>query len=52
MTKDEMQRFLDREALRGTPELDAWRGLAQIIGIAYPVDENCNNKKPDDNTAH
>lgn len=39
MTKDEMQRFLDREALRGTDELEAWRALAQIIGIGYPAKE-------------
>ena len=39
MTKEEMQRFLDREALRGTEELEAWRALAQIIGISYPIDE-------------
>ena len=36
MLKDEMQQFLDREALRGTDELEAWRALAQIIGITFP----------------
>ena len=39
MTKEEMQRFLDREALRGTGELEAWQALAQIIGISYPSGE-------------
>ena len=39
MTKDEMQRFLDREALRGTDELEAWRALAQILGISFPEKE-------------
>ena len=36
MTKDEMQRFLDQEALRGTPELEAYRRLAVILGIHFP----------------
>lgn len=36
MTRDEMQRFLDLEALRGTDELEAYRNLATIIGITYP----------------
>ena len=36
MTQDEMQRFLDLEAMRGTDELDAYRNLAKIIGITYP----------------
>ena len=43
---DEMQRFLDREALRGTDELDAWRALAQILGIIFPTVEE-QKDRPD-----
>ena len=39
MTTDEMQRFIDREALRGTDELEAWRALAHILGISFPGKE-------------
>ena len=40
MTTEEMQRFLTREALRGTDELEAWQALAQILGISYPAKED------------
>ena len=36
MTKEEMQRFLIKEAQRGSTELDAYRNLMEIIGIEYP----------------
>lgn len=36
MTREEMQRFLNKEAERGSDELEAFRNLADIIGIKYP----------------
>ena len=45
MTKEEMQRFLIKEAQRGTSELEAYRNLMEIIGIEFPKEkdtESCN----------
>lgn len=39
MTKEEMQRFLIKEAQRGSTELEAYRNLLEIIGIEYPIDQ-------------
>ena len=36
MTKEEMQRFLNREAAKGSSEYEALRALADILGIAFP----------------
>lgn len=36
MTKEEMQRFLNREAEKGTTEYEALKALADILGIAFP----------------
>ena len=36
MTKEEMQRFLIKEAQRGTSEIQAYINLMEIIGIEYP----------------
>ena len=36
MKKEEMQRFLIKEAQRGTSELEAYRNLMEILGIEYP----------------
>ena len=36
MGKEEMQRFLIKEAQRGSEELEAYRNLMEIIGIEYP----------------
>lgn len=36
MTKEEMQRFLNREAEKGSSEYEALRALADILGIAFP----------------
>lgn len=36
MTKDEMQRFLIKEANRGADELEAYRNLVEILGIEFP----------------
>lgn len=36
MTKEEMQRFLNREAEKGTSEFDALKALADILGIQFP----------------
>lgn len=36
MTKEEMQRFLIKEAQRGTEELEAYRNLMEILGIEFP----------------
>ena len=40
MTKDEMQRFLDRESRKGASEYDALKALAEIIGIVFHPAEN------------
>ena len=36
MTIEEMQRFLNREAEKGSSEYEALRALADILGIAFP----------------
>ena len=36
MTKEEMQRYLIKEAQRGSSELEAYRNLMEILGIEYP----------------
>lgn len=36
MTKEEMQRFLNREAERGSTEQEALKALAEILGIKFP----------------
>ncbi len=36
MTKEEMQRFLDREAEKGSSELEALKALVYILGINFP----------------
>lgn len=36
MTKEEMQRYLIKEAQRGTSELEAYRNLMEILGIEFP----------------
>ena len=40
MTKEEMQRFLIKEAQRGATEIEAYRNLMEILGIEYPADKN------------
>ena len=40
MTKEEMQRFLIKEALRGTSEIEAYRNLMEILGIEFPVEKS------------
>lgn len=42
MTKDEMQRFLNREARRGSTESEALKALAEILGIKFPSKEETN----------
>lgn len=39
MTKEEMQRFLIKEAQRGTSKLEAYRNLMEILGIEYPIEK-------------
>lgn len=36
MTKEEMQRFLNREAEKGATEYEALKALADILGIEFP----------------
>lgn len=36
MTQEEMQRFLIKEAQRGSTEIKAYRNLMEIIGIEFP----------------
>lgn len=39
MTKEEMQRFLIKEAQRGSSEMEAYRNLMEIIGIEFPAEQ-------------
>ena len=41
-TKGEMQRFLIKEAQRGSSELEAYRNLMEILGIEYPKEREDN----------
>ncbi|MBQ9438590.1 MAG: hypothetical protein IJU50_09675 [Lachnospiraceae bacterium] len=45
MTKDEMQRFLIKEARQGSSEMEAYRGLMEILGIEYPNKESDEMKE-------
>ena len=36
MTREEMQRFLNREAENGNTEYEAYKALADILGIEFP----------------
>lgn len=36
MSKEEMQRFLIKEARRGSTEMEAYRNLMEILGIEFP----------------
>lgn len=36
MTREEMQRFLNREAEKGSTEFEALKALANILGIEFP----------------
>lgn len=36
---EEMQRFLIKEAQRGTTEIEAYRNLMEILGIEYPKEK-------------
>lgn len=47
MTKEEMQRFLNREAENGSTELEALKALANILGIKFPELAKSKNKKAD-----
>lgn len=40
MTKEEMQRFLIKEAQRGSSEFEAYRNLMDILGIEFPKEES------------
>ena len=45
MTKEEMQRFLDRESRKGSSEYDALKALAEIIGIVFhPVEDDVKDQ--------
>ncbi|MCI7303074.1 MAG: hypothetical protein SOR93_14100 [Clostridiales Family XIII bacterium] len=39
MTREEMQRFLIKEAQRGTSEIEAYRNLMEILGIEFPSEK-------------
>ena len=39
MTNEEMQRFLIKEARRGSSEIEAYRNLMEILGIEFPKDK-------------
>lgn len=36
MTTEEMQRFLNREAEKGSSEYEALKALVEILGIEFP----------------
>ena len=39
MTKEEMQRFLIKEAQRGSTEFEAYKNLMEILGIEFPKEK-------------
>ena len=43
MTKEEMQRFLIKEARRGSTEMEAYRNLKEILGNEYPDEAKKEN---------
>ena len=45
MTKEEMQRFLIKEAQRGSTEMEAYRNLMEILGIEFPIEAKKENGK-------
>ena len=40
VTKEEMQRFLIKEAQRGSTEFEAYKNLMDILGIEFPIEKN------------
>ena len=42
--KEEMQRFLNREAEKGSTEIEALKALAEIPGIKFPGQKRLNNQ--------
>lgn len=42
MTREEMQRFLNREAENGSTEEEALKALAEILGIKFPKVSHSN----------
>ena len=46
MTRDEMQRFLDQASREGVSEFDAYKKLAEIIGIVYHPAEGKKDEQP------
>lgn len=44
MTKEEMQRFLIKEAQRGSTEMEAYRNLMEILGIEFPEIEEAEEE--------
>ena len=45
MSKEEMQRFLNREAEKGNNEYEALRALADILGIKFPELKQASENK-------
>ena len=39
MANEELQRFLIKEAQRGSTEIEAYRNLMEILGIEFPLEE-------------
>lgn len=44
MTEEEMQRFLIKEAQRGSTEIEAYRNLMEIIEIEFPGEKEVSEK--------
>lgn len=42
MTKEEIQRFIDMEARKGTEEIEIFRALREVLGVRYEPKENKN----------
>lgn len=40
MTKEEIQRFIDMEARKGSDELEIFRSLREVLGVKYEPKEN------------
>ncbi len=39
MIKEEIHRFLIKEAQRGSSEMKAYRNLMEILGIEFPIED-------------
>ncbi|MCD8346603.1 MAG: hypothetical protein LUD16_01390 [Lachnospiraceae bacterium] len=43
MKKEEMQRYLNQEAQRGSSEMEAYKNLMEILGLVFPGSKKQEN---------